>query len=73
MLATSEYPAGVRFLRWLTLATLGFMAGIAAAAAILKHALPSRGDAESDEIALWFAAFRGIAVGAKVADAAYES
>ena len=72
MLATSEYPAGVRFLRWLTLTALGFVAGIAAAAVVLKNALQSRGDAQSDEIAL-VAAFGGLPVGAKRADAAFES
>lgn len=34
MLATSEYPAGVWFLRWPTLTALGFVAGITATGAV---------------------------------------
>ena len=46
------YPAGVRFLRGLLLFKLGFWAGMLASAALLKRVLPSRGDADSDEVAL---------------------
>jgi len=49
----------VRILRALTLTAIGFWAGMAAAAAAVKRAVPSRGDAESDEFAL-VAIFGGI-------------
>jgi hypothetical protein len=49
----------VRILRALTLTAIGFWAGMAAAAAAVKRAVPSRGDAESDEVAL-VAIFGGI-------------
>jgi hypothetical protein len=39
--------------------TFGFMAGFAGAAAVMKRALPSHGDAESDEVAL-VAVFDGV-------------
>jgi hypothetical protein len=42
----------VRFLRGLLLFKLGFWAGMYASAALLKRTLPSRGGAESDEVAL---------------------
>ncbi len=42
----------MRLLRALLLFTLGFWAGMAASAALLKRAVPSRGDEESDEVAL---------------------
>jgi hypothetical protein len=42
----------MRLLRTLVLVELGAWAGIVTAAAILKRVLPSRGDAESDELAL---------------------
>lgn len=42
----------MRVFRTLGLTTLGAFAGFAAAAALVKRALPSRGDAESDEVAL---------------------
>jgi Cell wall-active antibiotics response 4TMS YvqF len=42
----------MRFLRTLILAKLAFYGGIVAAAAFAKRALPSRGDAESDEVGL---------------------
>jgi hypothetical protein len=42
----------MRFLRALWLMSAGFFAGFSAAAALAKRALPSRGEAESDEIAL---------------------
>jgi hypothetical protein len=42
----------VRLLRGLLLFKLGFWAGMFASAALLKRVLPSRGDEESDEIAL---------------------
>ncbi len=38
---------------------LGFLGGWMAAAAVVKHAIPSRGDAESDEVAL-MAVFDGV-------------
>jgi hypothetical protein len=38
--------------RALALLTAGWFAGVAAAAAFVKRAVPSRGDAESDEVAL---------------------
>jgi hypothetical protein len=41
--------AVVRRLLWIW---LGFLGGWMAAAAAVKHAIPSRGDAESDEVAL---------------------
>jgi hypothetical protein len=49
----------MRILRALTLTALGFWAGMAAAAAVVKRAVPSRGDAESDDVAL-VAIFDGI-------------
>ena len=54
-----EYAGSVRLLRAIGLALLGFWAGVMAAAAIVKHVLRSRGDAESDEVAL-VAIFDGI-------------
>ncbi len=42
----------MRPIRALALVTLGAFAGFAAAAATVKRALPSRGDEESDEVAL---------------------
>jgi hypothetical protein len=42
----------VRLLRTLGLLVLGFYGGVLAAAALVKRGLPSRGDAESDEVAL---------------------
>jgi hypothetical protein len=49
----------VRPIRALGLTALGAVAGVAASGALLKRALPSRGDEESDEIML-VAAFDGI-------------
>jgi hypothetical protein len=49
----------MRIFRTSALVTLGFSAGFAAAAAIVRNVLPSRGDAESDEIAL-VAVFDGV-------------
>jgi hypothetical protein len=49
----------VRPIRALTLTTIGAIAGFAAAAAIVKRALPSRGGEESDELAL-VAIFDGV-------------
>jgi hypothetical protein len=49
----------VRLLRAIGLTILGFWAGLMAAAAIVKRVLRSRGDAESDEVAL-VAIFDGI-------------
>lgn len=51
----------MRLLRTLTVFVLGFAAAVAAAAAILKRALPSHGDEESDEVAL-VAVFDGVAL-----------
>ena len=49
----------MRFLRTLLVFKLGVYAGVAAAAAFARRAMPSRGDEESDEVAL-LAAFGGI-------------
>jgi hypothetical protein len=49
----------MRFLRTLLVFKLGVYAGLAAAAALMKRARPSKGDAESDELAL-VAIFDGI-------------
>jgi hypothetical protein len=46
------------------LTALGFWAGTAAAAALVKRGLPSRGNAESDEVAL-VAIFDGVALRSK--------
>ena len=51
----------MRILRALTLTAIGFWAGVAAAAAVVKRAVPSRGDAESDEVAL-VAIFDGVVI-----------
>lgn len=45
--------------RRLGLLSLGFFGGFMAAAALVKHLVPSRGDAESDEVAL-VAVFDGV-------------
>jgi Cell wall-active antibiotics response 4TMS YvqF len=42
----------MRLLRALGLLTLGFYAGLVAAAAVVKRAFPSRGDADSAEVGL---------------------
>lgn len=52
MLVTRSYAADVRLLRGVLLFKLGFWAGMLASAALLKRVLPSRGDEESDEVAL---------------------
>ena len=52
MLVAPRYPAGMRLLRGLLLFKLGFWAGMYASAAILKRTFPSRGDEDSDELAL---------------------
>jgi hypothetical protein len=49
----------VRFLRSLIVFKLGFWAGLLGSAALMKRMLPSRGDADSDEVAL-VAIFDGI-------------
>ena len=49
----------MRLLRAIGLALIGFWAGVMAAAAIMKRILRSRGDADSDEVAL-VAIFDGI-------------
>jgi hypothetical protein len=51
----------MRLLRSLVLVELGAWAGMAAAAALVKRAVPSRGDEESDEVAL-VAVFDGVNV-----------
>ena len=48
-----------RVLRRFGLLSLGFVGGFMAAAALVKHAVPSRGDAESDEVGL-VAVFDGV-------------
>jgi hypothetical protein len=49
----------MRLLRTLVLVELGAWAGMAAAAAFVKRAVPSRGDEESDEVSL-VAVFDGV-------------
>jgi hypothetical protein len=56
----------MRTLRALFLLMLGFYAGLAAAAAFAKRALPSRGDAESDEVAL-VAVYDGVELASRAA------
>lgn len=51
----------MRLFRALGLTTLGAFAGFAIAAALVKRALPSRGDADSDEVAL-VTIFDGVAL-----------
>jgi hypothetical protein len=52
MLDAPRYPAGVRLLRGLLLFKLGFWLGMLASASLLKRVFPSRGDEESDDVAL---------------------
>lgn len=52
MLDAPGYAAGVRLLRALLLVKLGFWTGLLTTAIVTKRALPSRGDAHSDEVAL---------------------
>lgn len=52
MVDAPGYAAAVRLLRAMLLLKLGFWVGMVATAALLKRALPSRGDADSDELAL---------------------
>jgi Cell wall-active antibiotics response 4TMS YvqF len=52
MLDAQGYPGRMRILRALLLFKLGFWAGIIASGVLLKRVLPSRGDADSDEVAL---------------------
>lgn len=61
MLVVQGYPGTVRLLRALLLFKLGFWAGSIVSARILRRALRSRGDAESDEVAL-VAIFDGVNV-----------
>ena len=49
----------MRLVRGVALATLGFWAGVMGSAAVMKRMLRSRGDSESDEVAL-VAIFDGI-------------
>jgi hypothetical protein len=51
-------------LRGLVVFKLGALVGMAAAAALVKQAVPSRGDEESDEVAL-VAVFDGIRLGSR--------
>ena len=53
------YAGDVRLLRTLLFFKLGFWTGMLGSAALVKRVLPSRGDAESDEVAL-VAIFDGI-------------
>jgi hypothetical protein len=59
MLVASGYAPGMRLFRALLLFKLGFWTGMFASAALLKRALPSKGDEESNEVAL-VAALNGI-------------
>lgn len=52
MLVGQGYAAEVRLLRALLLFELGFCAGSIASALLMRRMFPSRGDAESDEVAL---------------------
>ena len=52
MLVTSGYPPSMRLFRALLLFKLGFWTGMVASAAILQRTFPSRGDEDSDELAL---------------------
>jgi len=52
MLDVPGYAAAVRVLRALLLFKLGFWTGSITSALLLKRACPSRGDAESDDVAL---------------------
>lgn len=59
MLDVRLYPAVMRLFRALLLFKLGFWAGLLASAALLKRMFPSKGDADSDEVAL-VAIFDGV-------------
>ena len=59
MLAGSEYPGGVRFLRAPVVFLVGVWTGMAASAALAKRIIRSRGDSESNEVTL-AAIFDGI-------------
>ena len=52
MLVARGYAAGVRLVRAVLLFKLGFWAGMIASATVLRRMFPSRGDAESNEVAL---------------------
>ncbi len=52
MLVAPGYPAGMRLFRALLVFKLGFWTGMYASAVLLKRTFPSRGDEESDEVAL---------------------
>jgi hypothetical protein len=56
----------MRVIRALGLVTLGFWGGMATAAAVVKRVLRSRGDAESDEVAL-VAIYDGIELASRAA------
>jgi hypothetical protein len=51
----------MRVMRTIASTSIGFWAGMATAAALVRRAMPSRGDAESDEVAL-VAIFDGVAL-----------
>ena len=61
MLVAQGYAAAVRFVRALMLFELGFWGGTIASALLMKRLFPSRGDAESDEVAL-VAILNGVAI-----------
>jgi hypothetical protein len=52
MLDAQGYPGDMRFVRALLLLKVGFWTGMLASAALMKRVLQSRGDADSDEVAL---------------------
>jgi Cell wall-active antibiotics response 4TMS YvqF len=64
MLVAQGYAAEVRLLRALLLFKLGFWAGMLTSALLLQRLFPSRGDAESDEVAL-VAIVNGVALKSK--------
>lgn len=49
----------MRIVRTLTVTAIGYSAGMATAAAVVKRAVPSRGDEESDEVGLVANALNG--------------
>jgi hypothetical protein len=59
MLDAPGYPAVVRLFRTLLAFKLGFWAGMVLAGQLVKRAVPSRGDSDSDEVSL-VAVFNGI-------------
>jgi hypothetical protein len=61
MLDAPGYPGDMRLVRAILLVKLGFWAGMLASAALMKRVFPSRGDADSDEVAL-VAILDGVAI-----------